>query len=119
MTTFRRGDVVLVLFPNSDLLTAKKRPALIVQADDLQTGIPQVIVAMITSNMSRANHKCRVSVSIDSPDNRASGLQLDSVVVTDNLATVQSNFIHKVLGRFPAMADVDTALAHTFGLNVS
>jgi mRNA interferase MazF len=45
--SYRRGDVVLVLFPNSDLRTAKLRPALIVQADELQTGLPQLIVAMI------------------------------------------------------------------------
>jgi mRNA interferase MazF len=46
---FRRGDVVLVLFPESNLLTAKRRPALVVQADDLETALPQTIVAMITS----------------------------------------------------------------------
>jgi len=44
-----RGDVVLVLYPNSDLRTAKTRPALIVQADNLQTGLPKVVVAVITS----------------------------------------------------------------------
>ncbi len=35
--TYRRGDVILVLFPDSNLLTAKLRPALIVQADNLAT----------------------------------------------------------------------------------
>lgn len=35
----KRGDVVLVLYPNSDLRTAKKRPALVVQADNLETGL--------------------------------------------------------------------------------
>ena len=30
---FKGGDVVLVLFPDSNLQTAKRRPALIVQAD--------------------------------------------------------------------------------------
>ena len=53
---YKRGDVVLVLFPNSNLRTAKTRPALVVQADDLQTGLSQVTVAMISSQMSRANH---------------------------------------------------------------
>ena len=52
--TYKRGDVALVLFPHSDLRTAKTRPALVVQADNLQTGLPQVIVAMITSRMLRA-----------------------------------------------------------------
>jgi mRNA interferase MazF len=32
-----RGDVVLVLFPDSNLQTAKRRPALVVQANDLGT----------------------------------------------------------------------------------
>lgn len=47
--TCKRGDVVLVLFPNSDLCTAKRRPALVVQADNLATGLAQTILAMITS----------------------------------------------------------------------
>lgn len=46
----RRGDVVLMLFPDSNLRTAKRRPALVVQADELSTELPQTIVAMITSN---------------------------------------------------------------------
>jgi mRNA interferase MazF len=56
----RRGDVVLVLFPNSDLRTAKMRSALVIQANDLQTGLPPVIVAMITSNAARAGHPSRI-----------------------------------------------------------
>ncbi|MFQ5500970.1 MAG: type II toxin-antitoxin system PemK/MazF family toxin [Phycisphaerae bacterium] len=58
-----RGDVVLVLFPDSNLRTAKRRPALVVQANDLNTGLPQTIVSMITSNMARADHPSRVAVS--------------------------------------------------------
>jgi hypothetical protein len=42
---YSRGDVVLVLFPDSNLRTAKRRPAIIVQAHDLGTGLPQTIVA--------------------------------------------------------------------------
>lgn len=60
---YKRGDVVLMLFPHSDLRTAKTRPALVVQADNLQTGLPQVIVAMITSQMFRSRHQSRVIVS--------------------------------------------------------
>ena len=59
--SYKRGDVVLVLYPNSDLRTAKTRPALIVQANNLQTGLSQVIVAMITSRLFRANHPSRGS----------------------------------------------------------
>lgn len=53
---YERGDIVLLLFPDSNLRTAKRRPALIVQADNLNTGLNQTIVAMISSNMARATH---------------------------------------------------------------
>ncbi|MGL5035211.1 MAG: type II toxin-antitoxin system PemK/MazF family toxin, partial [Microcystaceae cyanobacterium] len=82
--TPKRGDVVLVLFPNSDLSTSKKRPALIVQSDNIQTEIPQIIVAMITSRMIRAGYPSRITVSCDSQIGRKSGLLTDSVVMTDN-----------------------------------
>ena len=39
-----RGDVVRVLFPNSDLTTAKRRPALVIQADSLNTGLAQTVI---------------------------------------------------------------------------
>jgi mRNA interferase MazF len=43
-TIINRGDVALVLFPNSNLSSAKTRPALIVQADSLATGLAQIII---------------------------------------------------------------------------
>ena len=112
---YKRGDVVLVLFPNSDLRTAKLRPALIVQADNLQTGLPQVIVAMITSRLFRANHPSRVSVLRSTPAGQQSGLLTDSVVMTDNLATIMEAVIDRVIGVLP-MTDIDIALRYTLNL---
>lgn len=112
---YKRGDVVLVLFPNSNLQTAKTRPALVVQADGLQTGLSQVIVAMITSRMFRANHSSRVPVLLSAPEARHSGLLTDSVVMTDNLATIVEAAIYRGIGHL-TMTDVDKALKHTLGL---
>jgi mRNA interferase MazF len=112
---YRQGDVVLVLFPNADLRTAKLRPALVVQADDLQTGLPQVIVAMITSNLARANHPSRIMIRLRTPTGRRSGLLNDSVVMTDNLATILDAEIDRVIGTLP-MRNVKAALRHTFAL---
>jgi len=107
--------VVLVLFPHSDLRTAKPRPTLVVQADNLQTGLPQVIVAMITSKLFRANHPSRVLIRLFSPEGQQSGLLTDSVVMTDNLATIVEIAIERVIGTLP-MRDVDKALRHTLDL---
>jgi mRNA interferase MazF len=112
---FERGDVILVVFPNSDLRTAKLRPALIVQADHLQTGLPQLIVAMITSNLARAKHPSRILIRISTRGGRQSGLLTDSVVMTDNLATILETEIDRVIGSLP-MRPIDAALRHTLGL---
>jgi mRNA interferase MazF len=111
----RRGDVALVLFPDSNLRTAKLRPVLVVQADDLQTYLPQVIVAMITSKTFRAGHVSRVEVLRATAEGRQSGLLTDSVVMTDNLATINDSEIHRVVGSLP-MNKVEAALRHTLAL---
>jgi len=111
-----RGDVVLVLFPDSNLRTAKRRPALVVQADVLGTELSQTIVAMITSNLARAGNPSRLAVSQSAPEGRWMGLRTDSVVMTDNLATVRESEIDRVIGHCPDMQPVDAALRHTLGL---
>jgi mRNA interferase MazF len=116
MTNYRRGTVVLTLFPNSDLVTAKRRPALIVQANELNTGLEQVIVAMITSNLSRDGHPSRVRIIKESPEGKSAGILMDSVITTDNLATVRFIEIDRAIGILPSMAKVDRALKKTFGL---
>jgi mRNA interferase MazF len=113
---YNRGDVVLVLFPDSNLVTAKRRPALVVQADNLATGLAQTVVAMVTSNLARAGHPSRVWVLRSSTEGRQTGLLSDSVIMTDNLATVLNTEIDRAIGRCVNMQAVDTALEHTLGL---
>lgn len=114
--TFNRGDVVLVLFPDSNLRTAKRRPALVLQADNLQTGLAQTIVAMISSNMARGGHACRVTVRQSSPEGGQMGLHGDSVIMADNLATVLEAEIDRAIGHCPNMSTVDADLRTTLGL---
>jgi len=116
MMKTRRGEFVLVLFPNSDLRTAKRRPALVIQRDNLVTGLSQTIVAMVSSNPLRANHPRRVAVLLSSPEGAASGLRLDSWIVTDNLVTVLDSEVDLTLGKMPDMDRVGAALKHTLAL---
>ncbi len=112
----KRGNVVLLPFPNSNLQTAKLRPALIIQADELQTGLEQVVLAMISSNLSRANHKSRILIETKTERGKESGLLFDSVVMTDNLATVALSKITRVIGELKEMSEVNQALRDTLGL---
>jgi mRNA interferase MazF len=113
---FSRADVVLVLYPDSNLRTAKRRPAIVVQADQLQTGLPQVVLAMISSNLSRAGHSSRVMISQSSAEGQQKGLRADSVIMTDNLATVIDGEIDRVIGRMLNSRALDDALRHTLAL---
>ena len=112
----QRGDIVLILFPNSDLRTAKRRPALVIQRDNLASGLAQTIIAMISTNLARGGHASRVFISASSPEGKASGLRLDSVIMCDNLATVLDSEMDSVLGRLAQLGAVDAALKHTLGL---
>ncbi len=111
-----RGDFVLVLFSNSDLRTAKRRPALVVPADNLDTGLPQTIVAMVSSNLARDNHSSRVRLKRGEAGFAESGLLNDSVIMTDNLATVRETEIDRAIGRLTSGEEVDAAIRHTLGL---
>ena len=73
MTT-KRGDVVLVQFPRSNLRGFDRRPALVVETDGLGTSLPQRVLAMITSNLSRAGHPSRVLVGFVVADWRRVGI---------------------------------------------
>jgi mRNA interferase MazF len=112
----RRGDVVLVLFPNSDLRTAKRRPALVLQRDNLNSGLEQTIVAMISSNLARRGHPSRVFTAASSPEGKAARLRLDSVVMTDNLATIMESEIDSILGHLANITKVNAALRHTLSI---
>lgn len=115
MTPFKRGEVILVKFPYSDLVRYKKRPALVVQDETVETGLSQRVVVQITSNLERTG-ETRVRVSKDSPAGRAMGILSDSVIVADHLATVLPREIDKVIGRCTCMPEVETALRRVLGL---
>jgi len=85
-----------------------------VQADELGNDLTQTIVAMITSNMARAGHRSGVTVLASSEKGKRAGLLMDSVIMADNLATVHYSEIHRVIGNFSGITDVDAALRSTW-----
>ncbi len=115
MITYYRGDVVLAQFPSSDLTTHKKCPVLIIQSDDVERGGDQKLVALITSNLKRTG-VTRVTIDCDSDLGRAMGLNMDSVVMTDNLATLKDSLLIKKIGHCSDMSAIDRALAKAIGL---
>ncbi len=61
------GGGVHVFYSDSNMRTVKRRPALVVQADNPQTGLPQVILAVISSNLD-ARSQCRIYLDYERHD---------------------------------------------------
>ena len=116
MITYRQGDIILVWFPDSNLLTMKKRPTIVLQADDLHTGLDQLIIGMITSNLVRKGHKSRIFINPNTETGKHSGLLSKSVIMTDNIATLRTTEIYKKIGEFTDLDKLKDALIHTFGI---
>jgi mRNA interferase MazF len=66
--------------------------------------------------MARSGHPSRVTVLRSSSEGQQMGLRTDSVIMTDNLATVLEKEIDRSIGHCPSMPAVDAALRHTLGL---
>jgi mRNA interferase MazF len=79
------------------------------------TGLPQIVIAMITSNVARRGHLGRVFVPLNSPAAKGSGLLTDSIIMTDNLATALKAIVSR-LGTIDDMKPVEAALRATLGL---
>ena len=53
---------------------------------------------------------------VDSESAKGSGLLMDSVIMTDNLATIQYSEIDRILGAFSGLRELDAALRITLAL---
>lgn len=88
------------------------RPVLIIQNDRGNLHSPTVIVAAITSRQRKAHLPIHVALPAE-----ACGLKQDSVVLLEQVRTLEKARLSKYLGRVPAdvMARVDAALALSLG----
>lgn len=114
--TYKRGDVVLVRYPNSDGETWKPRPSLVIQADNIETGLSQKILALISSQIEKRKGETRVIIFKDSKLGQDMGLRLDSVIVTDVLQTVENYLIYKKIGHCSEMEAINISLKKALGI---
>ena len=113
---YKQGDIVSVWFPNSNLLTVKKRPGIVLQKGNLNTGLDQLIIGMVTTNLVRKGHGSRIFVDLTTPLGQATGLVSNSVIMTDNMATILTSEVHRKLGTYSDLDALKNAIKFTFGL---
>ena len=100
MGEFVKGDVVVVLFPFSDLSSAKKRPALVLAGLDGD----DVILCQITSRKVTD----RYAIAIGDSDFSSGSLRQESNVRPNRLFTADKRIIQYTAGHLdePAMGRV-------------
>lgn len=94
----RRGDIVRVDFPFTDLPRMKRRPALVVQNDRDNQKIRKTVIAMITGNLARMGDPSHFLIDPATPDGASSGLYGPSLVSCNNLYTLEQDRILTTLG---------------------
>lgn len=110
----RRGDLVVAdLSPVVGSEQGGERPVLVIQNDVGNRFSPTVIVAAVTSQIEKSKLPTHVELSA-----REFGLTRNSVVLLEQVRTIDKRRIQKKLGRLDAktMELVDDALAISVGL---
>lgn len=99
-TTYKRGDVVLVPFPFTDLSSTKQRPALVVSADVLNVTREDVLVAAITSQVPA--QLAADEFMIPAGELAACGLPKPSILRLSKLVALHRQLVVKRIGALPA-----------------
>jgi mRNA interferase MazF len=94
----KRGDVVLVRFPHPSGQRGKKRPAVVVQSDTYSSTVSTVVVAEVTKNLTMKHDPACLLIDVSTPEGKATGLLIDSVISSLVLDTVYTDTVSQVLG---------------------
>jgi mRNA interferase MazF len=97
MTTYKQGQVVLVLFPFADLGSTKQRPAVVVSASWYNSSRPDCMLAAITSSVPPALEPDMVHIY--GAEVQAAGLRMPSVVKAGKVFTIEQDRILKQIGQ--------------------
>lgn len=97
--SFNQGDIVLVLFPLTDLSATKQRPGIVLSPKRLNSLRSDLVVAAITSQIPDTLSEDEVLLS--DADLRVAGLPKRSIVKLGKIFTIHQGLIRKKLGRIP------------------
>jgi mRNA interferase MazF len=113
-TSYKRGDVVLVPFPFTDLSSAKQRPALVVSADAFNSTRDDMLVAAITAHVPTV--LASDEFLIPSGELAACGLPKPSILKLSKLVALHRQLVIKRIGTVPAhtLAQVIAQLRQLF-----
>lgn len=107
----KKGDVVLVSFPFTDLNGVKIRPAVVVSQKNNKQDI---VLAFISSQKKFARNSNSVAVKATN----GNGLKVDSIIRLDKVATIEQSLVLGTIGRLEnsTVKNCNQKLKAVFGL---
>ena len=89
-TGYKRGDIILVPFPFTDLSSSKRRPALVISPESFNDRMQDLVVVAITSQLTDQD-----AVLVEQSDCVDGTLPKTSVVKLAKLFTIHSTLVLK------------------------
>jgi len=115
----RRGDIVLVGFPFTDLAAVKVRPAVVVSPAPYHAATADVLLAAVSSVVpARRLLPTEILVRNDRPGFASTGLKRTSLVLCGKLFAAERRLLLRRLGRIEAedLTRLDAGLAAAVGV---
>ena len=111
--TYKAGDIVLINFPFTDLLSSKVRPAIVIT-----TKREDVIILGIFSKIAEKIQESWFVIEETAEYFIKTGLKKKSVLKTEKIAVIHNSNIRRVLGSLPEniFNTVKTKLKKTLNL---
>ncbi|MBC8185963.1 type II toxin-antitoxin system PemK/MazF family toxin [candidate division KSB1 bacterium] len=114
----KRGSIVLIRYPFTDLTNSRIRPALILTPDEFLNKINDVLCLFISSQEPLELLKTDYVLEISHPLFPLTGLKFQSVFRTHKLALLQKALVTRVLGELGGdlMLEINKRLKIALGL---
>jgi mRNA-degrading endonuclease toxin of MazEF toxin-antitoxin module len=115
----KRGDVVLVYVPFVGASGGKRRPAVVVQSDSLNTLLRETLIVEVTSNLANVKQLHQVLIDISTSEGASSGLLANSAVRCERLHLIPQSDVLQVIGTVSPslMHEIDNALKAALGIS--
>ena len=94
----RRGDIILVFYPFSNMSQQKRRPALVVSRNEDNDRLENLILVPLTSYKGYLLESTHILLHKNSKDGKIAGIQTDSVIKCEGIVSLSKKFVYKAIG---------------------
>lgn len=115
----KRGDIVLITFPFSDLKGIKVRPAVVISSDTYNQKSQDALFMLVSSNIFNPR-STDYFITNANPDFKNTGLKQPSLVKVDKIVSLLQSICRRQLGVLSKdmQESIDKILINVLGLNV-